>query len=279
MRRSAATRAQAARSASTALRRTRARRPVFARCRPAPTAAPDRTADGDRCRRATRRRSRAGRRCQTDSRGASRAGSAPHPRSGARRDRLAPRLLFRGAEVEMGFLLRRHVWVADLIGIGIGAALAGHAAATLLGAALFGPAAPARPAQTAPPSAVSAAEKSIEGIVGRNVFCSTCGDEPLPEQTRRAPTLLAIMFAPPPSDPRWSVAIVRDDEMATTGPYGVGARLGDARIEAIEEVRVILDVGHGRREFLELLHRRLHAPPDGSRAPPDAVRDGVRKIG
>jgi general secretion pathway protein C len=87
------------------------------------------------------------------------------------------------------------------------------------------------------------------------------------------------MFAPPPSDPRWSVAVIRDDEAATAGPYGVGARLGDATIAAIEDVRVVLDVGRGRREFLDLLRRQARAPSDGRLAPPDAFGDGVRKTG
>jgi general secretion pathway protein C len=87
------------------------------------------------------------------------------------------------------------------------------------------------------------------------------------------------MFAPPPSNPRWSIAVIRDDEAATTGPYSVGARLGDATIESIGEVFVVLDVGRGRRELLELLRRPPRAPPDGRAAPPDAFGDGVRKTG
>lgn len=176
-------------------------------------------------------------------------------------------------------LLRRHFWVVDLIGIAIGAALAGHAVATLIGSTL-----PRQPpssprGQIAPRAPVSAASKSIEGIVGRNIFCATCDGAPAPERSQRAFTLLAVMFAPPPSDPRWSVAVIRDDEAATTGPYGVGARLGDATIESIAEVYVVLDVGRGRRELLELLRRRPRAPPNGRGAPAAAFGDGVRKTG
>ena len=116
---------------------------------------------------------------------------------------------------------------------------------------------------------MSPRDKPIDAIVARDVFCSTRGEAPRAERSRRALTLLAIMFAPPPSDPRWSVAIVRDDETAATGPYGVGARLGDATIEAIEDVRVVLDVGHGRRELLELLRERLRARPVGGRGAPE----------
>jgi len=172
----------------------------------------------------------------------------------------------------MDVLLRRYLWVVDLIGIMVGAALAGDATATMIAAALpMDAAPPARRVETpAPPPPPN---KSVEHIVQRNIFCSTCTGTRLPEQTRRALTLLAIMYAPPPSDPRWSVAIVRDDAAATTGPYAVGARLGDATVAAIEDVRVVLDE-HGRTELLELLPQR-RSPP--GRAPAKATFDGIRQ--
>ena len=175
----------------------------------------------------------------------------------------------------MDVLLRRYLWVVDLIGIMVGAALAGDATATLIAAALPMEAAPsARRVEAAvPPTPPPPPNKSVEHIVQRNIFCSTCTGTRLPEQTRRALTLLAIMYAPPPSDPRWSVAIVRDDAAATTGPYAVGARLGDATVAAIEDVRVVLDE-HGRTELLELLPQR-RSPP--GRAPAKATFDGIRQ--
>ena len=136
-----------------------------------------------------------------------------------------------------------------MIGIAIGAALAGHATATFLAARLH------RHPYRAPAlrgDAAATPGKSIDAIVNRNVFCSTCGsDGPVLERTRRALRLLAIMFARSPADSRWSVAVIRDDEAATTGPYGVGARFGEATIAAIDEVRVILEDGHGHHEILE----------------------------
>jgi len=182
----------------------------------------------------------------------------------------------------MEFLVRRHFWVVDLVGIAICGILTGHAAAMLILAALprYEAAAPARRGGMPPPASMSAADKSIEAIVARNMFCSACGDDvPAPERSRLPFTLLAIMLAPPPSDPRWSVAIIRDDETSTAGPYAVGAVLGAATIDAIEDVRVVLDVGRGRREYLELLHRPPHAPADGPRAPLDDLADGIRKTG
>ena len=173
----------------------------------------------------------------------------------------------------MDVLLRRYLWVVDLIGIMVGAALAGDATATMIAAALpMDAAPPARHVET-PVQTPSRPDKPIEHIVRRNIFCSTCTGTPLPEQTRRALTLLAIMYAPPPSDPRWSVAIVRDDAAATTGPYAVGARLGDATVAAIEDVRVVLDE-HGRTEWLELLPQR-RSPP--GRAQAKATFDGIRQ--
>jgi len=177
----------------------------------------------------------------------------------------------------MDHLLRRHVWVVDLIGIVIGAALAGHAAALLISTALLPHTAlPARHNRTVKEAALAPAPKSIEGIVGRNIFCSSCGDEPAPAQSPRSFTLLAIMFAPPPLDQLQSVAIVRDDETETAGPYTVGAKLGDATVSVIENVRVVLDVSGGRREVLELL-----TPRSRDRVPSEAgaLDAGIRQTG
>jgi hypothetical protein len=87
------------------------------------------------------------------------------------------------------------------------------------------------------------------------------------------------MFAPPPQDPRWSLAIVRDEEAATTGPYAVGSRLGDATVDAIDEVRVVLDGGRGQREYLELLSYRPPGPSAGRRTSAHAVAEAVKKTG
>ena len=160
-------------------------------------------------------------------------------------------------------MLRRHLWVVDLAGIALGAVVFGQAAATLISSAL--PRLPApRVAHAAPaPAPAHLPDKAFDGIVGRNIFCSTCGDAPAaapPAQTTRALTLLAVMFAPPPADRRWSIAVIRNDAAATAGPYAVGARLGDATVGAIDEVRVTLDVDGGRREILELLRGPARGP-------------------
>jgi type II secretion system protein C len=176
----------------------------------------------------------------------------------------------------MELLLRRYVGITELLGITMGAALMGHGVATRLAGPPPLPAvwAPRRSLGTAP-----AAEKSVDAIVGRGLFgAAVPAATPLPELARRPLTLLAIMFAPSPADRRWSAAIVRDDETATTAPYSVGAGLGGATVDAIEAVRVVLDYGQGRREILELLHR---APPaaGGRVASVAPLADGIRKTG
>ena len=153
-------------------------------------------------------------------------------------------------------MLRRHMWVIDLAGIALGAVVSGQAAASLVVSALPSPHPPPAASRPRPERdrARPAADRRVDRIVERNIFCSTCGDAPAPSsaaQGTRALTLLAVMFAPPPADGGWSVAIIRNDATATAGPYTVGARVGDATIEAIDEVRVTLAVGGGRRELLE----------------------------
>jgi len=130
----------------------------------------------------------------------------------------------------MSLLLRRYVWVVDLIGIGIGAVLAGHAAATLIAAAL------PQHAATPPPSHPRKV-KSIEGIVWRDTICET----------------------------------------AMARPYDLAAQRGDARICALEDVRIVLDIGGGQREILA-----LRSPgPAGftSDRAPDWIVEGIRQIG
>ena len=102
--------------------------------------------------------------------------------------------------------------------------------------------------------------KQVEEILKRNIFCSACppilgkpeedtGPPPPPPLQRTALNLklLAIMFAPPPADPRWSVAIIRDNDAKSAGPL-------QRRLEAARR--------HGRR------HRRGPRLPRLRRRPP-----------
>jgi hypothetical protein len=80
---------------------------------------------------------------------------------------------------------------------------------------------------------------------------------------------------PPPSDARWSIAVVRDD---CDGDGGSTRRrvatLGEATVVAIEDVRVVLDVGPAvsrcstsctRRRACALTGRRVRRSQDGVR--------------
>ena len=99
------------------------------------------------------------------------------------------------------------------------------------------------------------------------MFCSTCPPilpqptaagpagppaDPQPQRTALPLKLLAIMFAPPPADPRWSMAIIRDTDEKTAGPYAIGGHVREATIADIDETRVYLDIS-GRREYLDLI--------------------------
>jgi general secretion pathway protein C len=176
-------------------------------------------------------------------------------------------------------VLRKYLWVVDLVVIGICAVFSAYATATQIGAGMArsqssAAVAAKRPLRVAsvPPQTFT---KEVEPILKRNVFCSTCppilpvvgtGPEPPPpvpplQKTNLPLKLLAIMFAPPPADPRWSMAIIRDNDTHTAGPYAVGAKIREATIDDIEEDRIYLDFGGGRREYLELVERAAPAAP------------------
>src|SRR5450432_2774242 len=116
--------------------------------------------------------------------------------------------------------------------------------------------------------------KQVEEILNRNIFCSTCppilkaaeatGGPPQPPPLQRTSLplkLLAVMYAP--TDPRWSMAIIRDNDDKSTGPFGVASTLREAIIDEFDETRAYLDFGGGRREYLEL----LDPPPNAPAAP------------
>jgi len=184
-------------------------------------------------------------------------------------------------------LLRKYLWAIDLLVIAICATFAARATATAIQSSLVRSAATAkRPARTTPPPAGGPVySKQVEEILNRNIFCSTCppilggqggagggGPPPPPPLQRTAMNvkLLAVMFAPPPADPRWSVAIIRDNDDKSTGPYGIGSKLRDATVSDIDEARIYLDFGGGRHEFLDLLDAPP-PPPPGAPAPAPAA--------
>jgi general secretion pathway protein C len=198
-------------------------------------------------------------------------------------------------------LLRKYLWAVDGLIVALCAVFLARASATAIGGKMVvgaGTASPrpARVAVSAPAAPVYT--KQVEEILKRNIFCSTC--PPIlgqPEDANKAPVapplqrtslnlkLLAVMFAPPPADPRWSVAIIRDNDDKSAGPYTVGSKLRDATVDDIAEDRVYLDFGNGRIEYLDLLDRPqvAAAPAAAPAAPTDPfaaeLDKGIKKIG
>jgi general secretion pathway protein C len=176
----------------------------------------------------------------------------------------------------METLLRKYLWAIDLAVVAICAIFSARATATILEARLAKIAPAAKPApHMAAASTQTVYSKEVEEILKRNMFCSTCppilpqpnagadvgpAPDPTPQRTTMPLKLLAIMFAPPPADPRWSVAIIRDTDAMAAGPYTIGARVRDATIADIDETRVYLDIS-GRREYLDLIDVAPGAAP------------------
>jgi general secretion pathway protein C len=198
-------------------------------------------------------------------------------------------------------LLRKYLWAVDGLVIALCMIFLARAASTAVERKMLSTGPAPRAVVRAPVAAAAPVyTKQVEEILNRNIFCSTC--PPIlgkPEDVNKPPEapplqrtslnlkLLAIMFAPPPADPRWSVAIIRDNDSKGAGPYNVGSKLRDATIDDIVEDRVYLDFGGGRREYLDLLDRPQPAPGAPVAAAPTTPTDplaaeldkGVKKIG
>lgn len=191
----------------------------------------------------------------------------------------------------MELLLRKHLWLLDLLALVATAVVAAHATAhtaagVLLRLSLEDPPVVVAPS---PDSVVPTPDRRAEAIVRRNIFCSACGqsahqnspDQPAP--SRPLPLrLIAIMYAPPPVGPRLSAAIIKDQRGAS-GAYVVGAAVecppGLATVDAIDELGVALRLSDGQRQYLPLLEGgqpRAPAPTDPLVAELDA---GITKLG
>jgi general secretion pathway protein C len=180
---------------------------------------------------------------------------------------MAPALLLSRATVET--LLRKYLWAIDLAVIALCAVFSARATATLIETRITRIAPPLRAAPRTAPVASNATYygKQVEEILKRNVFCSTCppilpvavvpGAAPVVPALQRTSLplkLLAVMFAPPPGDPRWSMAIIRDVEGKTVGPYSIGSKIREGTVYDIEEARVYFEI-NGRKEFLDLIDK------------------------
>jgi len=198
-------------------------------------------------------------------------------------------------------LLRKYLWAIDLAVIALCAMFGARATATIIESSLTRGLPPPAKRAMRPVTSASATvyTKQTEEILKRNMFCSTCppilgGDkivvapvDPQPQKTTLPLRLLAIMFAPPPVDPRWSMAIIRDNDEKSAGPYAIGMKVREATITDIEETRVDLDV-NGRKEYLDLIEKAgapaPGVPPPSTPAAPAGdplmaeMEKGVKKI-
>jgi general secretion pathway protein C len=204
----------------------------------------------------------------------------------------------------MEILLRKYLWVIDLVVIALGAVFSARAAATMIETKL---ARSAPPPKAAPRIAAAAAPQTVyskeyEPILKRNVFCSECPpliEEPKkgeaevpvdlgPQRTSLPLALVAIMFAPAPADPHLSIAIIRDTEQKTAGAYSIDGTIRDATITDIEETRVHFNV-QGRHEYLDLIDKgpapTPAAPVAAAPAAPSSdplgaeLQKGIKKTG
>ena len=159
--------------------------------------------------------------------------------------------------------LLRHRWILDFATIAACAALLAHAAARAFDP---GVAFAAAPAHRRPATPVNKAPPDVDAIVARNVFCSSCrGARPeapvaaAPEPTALPLAVLAIMYAPPPRDPKSSLAVVRDTEDLSIHAVGIGDPLRDATVVDVGPTRILLRRGEAT-QYLDLLVRPGRPP-------------------
>jgi general secretion pathway protein C len=163
-------------------------------------------------------------------------------------------------------LLRKYLWIVDLVIAGLCAVFLGRAAASAVeGSFLSKVNAPRPGARALRNQQETVYTKQTEDILKRNVFCSPCppiikppeeakGPEPAPEPQRTSLPLqlLAVNYAPPPWGFTWSTAVLRDTESKFVGPFKSGEKVKGATITGIDETRVHLD-NSGKPEYVDLL--------------------------
>jgi general secretion pathway protein C len=172
-------------------------------------------------------------------------------------------------------LLRKYLWALDLAVVALCATFLGNAASSAVEskvvAAIPAPA-PVASKPRRPEPTTASSSKQPDGILKRNIFCSTCPpiiDEPHPDggaidpstepvKTTLPLALLAIMYAPPPNGIKWSIAVIRDTEIKSMGAFPVGGKIHGATVIEIQETRIYLD-NAGKTEFLDLFEKP--APP------------------
>jgi general secretion pathway protein C len=176
----------------------------------------------------------------------------------------------------METLLGKYLWAVDLVVVVLCAGITARATAMMVETAMldgYPPVGRAAEASVSHPGG-PARSREIEEFPRRNLFCSNCPPLALQVSSPSSPSLrasasglartalplhlLAVMYAP--ANPGWSVAVIRDDDGETAGPYAIGSRLRGATVDRIDETRVYFKVGGGRREYLDLFARPTSAP-------------------
>jgi general secretion pathway protein C len=169
-------------------------------------------------------------------------------------------------------LLRKHLWIIDLVAVGLCAIFLGRAAASafeskvLLSQPLPRPA--PRPMSTQGEKVYS---KAYEDVIKRNIFCSTCppiNEHPevavatennTPQRTSLPLTLLAVNYVVPPWGFQHSSAVLRDNDSKFVGAFRAGEKVKGATITGIDETRIHFD-NQGKVEFLDLLETEGQTP-------------------
>jgi general secretion pathway protein C len=197
-------------------------------------------------------------------------------------------LLCPDLEILVETLLRKYLWALDLVVIALCAAFGARATATFIESGLVRSLPTAAKRVSRPMLASNTIySKQVEEILKRNVFCSACppilGGPPVadngpqkppePQKTNLPIRLLAVMFAPAPMDPRWSIAVIRDNDEKSAGPYSIGAKIREATITDIEETRVWLELS-GRKEYLDLIEKAVAQGAPNTPAAPPTVPSG-----
>ncbi len=209
----------------------------------------------------------------------------------------------------MDSILRKYLWIVDLVVVGLCAVFLGFAASSAFESKFFA----SMPQTRSVPRAFRATDseqirsKGTDDILNRNIFCHSCppilkGPEVKPaEPTVVEPTktslplqLLVVNFAPPPWGTLYSTAVLRDNDDKMVGAFRIGNKVKGATIIGIDETRVHLD-NAGKPEFIDLLDdtpaasgssRATAAATEPTPAPAaarddvtDALKNGIKKTG
>ncbi len=167
----------------------------------------------------------------------------------------------------MEALLRKYLWVVDLLAVGLVAVFLGRAASHMVESRLLAsiPLPKANPRTSRAETAPMYTRDFIE-VAKRNMFCSTCPplieepksatvekeQAPEPVKTTLTISLVAVNYAAGAMSFKYSFAVLRDTETKAAGAYSLGERVKGAIITGIDETRVHLD-NAGKPEFLDLL--------------------------